>query len=72
MSVLVVVGTQWGDEGKGKLTDLIGQKVDWVVKFNGGNNAGHTIVTGDKKFALHLIPAGILSPTVHLTDFPVR
>lgn len=64
MSVLVVVGTQWGDEGKGKLTDLIGQKVDWVVKFNGGNNAGHTIVTGDKKFALHLIPAGILSPTV--------
>lgn len=64
MPGLIVVGAQWGDEGKGKVTDLIGQDVDWVVKFNGGNNAGHTIVVGDKKFALHLIPAGILSANV--------
>lgn len=62
MPALIVVGAQWGDEGKGKLTDLVGQSVDWVVKFNGGNNAGHTIVVGDQKFGLHLIPAGILSP----------
>lgn len=64
MPALIVVGAQWGDEGKGKVTDLVGQSVDWVVKFNGGNNAGHTIVVGDQKFGLHLIPAGILSPTV--------
>lgn len=64
MPGLIVVGAQWGDEGKGKVTDLIGQNVDWVVKFNGGNNAGHTIVVGQQKFALHLIPAGILSPNV--------
>lgn len=49
MPALIVVGAQWGDEGKGKVTDLVGQSVDWVVKFNGGNNAGHTIVVGDQK-----------------------
>lgn len=64
MPGLVVVGAQWGDEGKGKVTDLVGQDVDWVVKFNGGNNAGHTIVVDGQKFGLHLIPAGILSPKV--------
>ena len=48
MPALIVVGAQWGDEGKGKVTDLVGQSVDWVVKFNGGNNAGHTIVVGDQ------------------------
>lgn len=64
MPALVVVGTQWGDEGKGKVTDLIGQQMSWVVKFNGGNNAGHTIVVGDKKYGLHLIPAGILAPQI--------
>lgn len=64
MPALVVVGTQWGDEGKGKVTDLIGQQMSWVVKFNGGNNAGHTIVVGEQKYGLHLIPAGILAPQI--------
>lgn len=58
----VIVGAQWGDEGKGKATDLLGSRVDFVVKFNGGNNAGHTVVIGDQKFALHLLPSGILTP----------
>lgn len=61
MPALVVVGAQWGDEGKGKATDQLGADVDYVVKFNGGNNAGHTIVVNGEKFALHLIPAGALS-----------
>ncbi|MDF2561003.1 MAG: adenylosuccinate synthetase, partial [Microbacterium sp.] len=52
------------DEGKGKATDLLGERTDWVVKFNGGNNAGHTVVVGDEKYALHLLPSGILSPGV--------
>jgi adenylosuccinate synthase len=59
---IVLVGAQWGDEGKGKATDLLGSKVDYVVKFNGGNNAGHTVVIGDQKYALHLLPSGILTP----------
>jgi adenylosuccinate synthase len=54
-----------GDEGKGKATDLLGERTDWVVKFNGGNNAGHTVVIGDEKYALHLLPSGILSPGVN-------
>lgn len=58
----IIVGAQWGDEGKGKATDLLGSRVDYVVKFNGGNNAGHTVVIGDQKFALHLLPSGILTP----------
>lgn len=62
MSAIIVVGAQWGDEGKGKVTDLIGQDVDYVVKFNGGNNAGHTVVVDGKKYALHLLPAGIINP----------
>ena len=61
---VVVLGAQWGDEGKGKATDLLGDRVDYVVKFNGGNNAGHTVVIGDQKYALHLLPSGILSPGV--------
>ncbi|MBN9605682.1 MAG: adenylosuccinate synthase [Actinomycetales bacterium] len=64
MPGIVLIGAQWGDEGKGKATDLLGDRVDYVVKFNGGNNAGHTVVIGDKKFALHLLPSGILSPGV--------
>ncbi|MFT8636661.1 MAG: adenylosuccinate synthase [Pseudoclavibacter sp.] len=64
MPAAVLIGAQWGDEGKGKATDLLGSRVDYVVKFNGGNNAGHTVVVGDKKFALHLLPAGILTPGV--------
>ncbi|GAA5144844.1 adenylosuccinate synthase [Microbacterium pseudoresistens] len=64
MPGIVIVGVQWGDEGKGKATDLLGERTDWVVKFNGGNNAGHTVVIGDEKYALHLLPSGILSPGV--------
>ncbi|MCU1655690.1 MAG: adenylosuccinate synthase [Pseudonocardiales bacterium] len=62
MPAIVLVGAQWGDEGKGKATDLLGSRVDAVVKFNGGNNAGHTIVVGAEKYALHLLPSGILTP----------
>jgi adenylosuccinate synthase len=61
---LVLVGAQWGDEGKGKATDLLGGSVDYVVRYQGGNNAGHTVVIGDQKYALHLLPSGILSPNV--------
>ncbi len=64
MPGIVIVGAQWGDEGKGKATDVLGSRVDYVVKFNGGNNAGHTVVIGDQKFALHLLPSGILTPGV--------
>lgn len=64
MPAIVLIGAQWGDEGKGKATDLLGDRVDYVVKFNGGNNAGHTVVVGDQKYALHLLPSGILSPGV--------
>ena len=64
MPAIVLIGAQWGDEGKGKATDLLGSRVDYVVKFNGGNNAGHTVVIGDEKYALHLLPSGILSPGV--------
>ncbi len=60
MSVVVVVGSQWGDEGKGKITDILAEKMDFVVRYQGGNNAGHTVVVGDKTFKLHLIPSGIL------------
>lgn len=64
MPATVIVGAQWGDEGKGKATDLLGSHVDYVVKFNGGNNAGHTVVIKDQKYALHLLPSGILTPGV--------
>jgi adenylosuccinate synthase len=59
---LVLVGAQWGDEGKGKATDLLGGRVDYVVRYQGGNNAGHTVVIGDESYALHLIPSGVLRP----------
>jgi adenylosuccinate synthase len=62
MPAIVLVGAQWGDEGKGKATDLLGSRIDAVVKFNGGNNAGHTIVIDGEKYALHLLPSGILTP----------
>ncbi len=62
MPAVVIVGAQWGDEGKGKATDLLGSRVDYVVKFNGGNNAGHTVVIEGEKYALHLLPSGILTP----------
>ena len=62
MPALVLVGAQWGDEGKGKATDLLGGSVDYVVRYQGGNNAGHTVVIGDQSYALHLLPSGILTP----------
>ena len=64
MSGIVLIGAQWGDEGKGKATDLIGTKVDYVARFNGGNNAGHSVMVGDQMYALHLLPSGIISPNV--------
>jgi adenylosuccinate synthase len=63
MPAIVLLGAQWGDEGKGKATDAMGSRVDYVVKYNGGNNAGHTIVVDGEKYALHLLPAGILTPS---------
>src|SRR5258706_513365 len=62
MSTLVVVGVQWGDEGKGKIVHLLGKKADTVVRYQGGNNAGHTVIFDGKHFVLHLIPSGILEP----------
>ena len=67
MPAIAIIGAQWGDEGKGKATDLLGSRVDYVVKFNGGNNAGHTVVINTpegktEKYALHLLPSGILTP----------
>ena len=64
MPAVVVLGAQWGDEGKGKATDQLARNVDFAVKYNGGNNAGHTVVVNGEKFGLHLIPTGILSPRV--------
>ena len=61
MPAIVLIGAQWGDEGKGKATDLLGNQVDYVVRYQGGNNAGHTVVIGNQKFALHLLPSGVLS-----------
>src|ERR1700751_4448581 len=62
MPGVVVVGAQWGDEGKGKVTDLLAERADAIVRFQGGNNAGHTIVRGGQTWKLHLIPSGILHP----------
>ena len=64
MPAIVLVGAQWGDEGKGKATDLLGDRVDYVVRYQGGNNAGHTVVIGEDTYALHLLPSGVLSPAV--------
>ena len=60
MSTHVVVGLQWGDEGKGKITDVLAEKADYVVRYQGGNNAGHTVYVGEDKFVLHLLPSGVL------------
>jgi adenylosuccinate synthase len=62
MPAIVVLGAQWGDEGKGKATDLLGSSIDYCVRTSGGNNAGHTIVVGGEKFATHLLPSGVLTP----------
>jgi len=62
MSGVIVVGAQWGDEGKGKLVDVFASHADMVVRFQGGANAGHTLVVNGQKTVLHLIPSGILHP----------
>jgi adenylosuccinate synthase len=62
MAILVVVGTQWGDEGKGKVVHLLSEKADYIIRYQGGNNAGHTVVFSGQEFILHLVPAGILEP----------
>ena len=62
MPSTVLVGAQWGDEGKGKIIDVLTEKVDWVVRYQGGNNAGHTVEIGNQRFVLHLVPSGILHP----------
>lgn len=62
MPSIIVMGTQWGDEGKGKATDQLGDRVDYVVRYSGGNNAGHTLVVGGEKYAMHLLPSGVLNP----------
>lgn len=64
MSTLVIVGAQWGDEAKGKLVDVLGSQADMVVRYSGGNNAGHTVIIGEREFKFHLLPAGILHPNV--------
>src|SRR4029453_5600061 len=62
MPAIVVMGAQWGDEGKGKATDQLGDRVDYCVRYSGGNNAGHTVVVNGERSALHLLPSGILNP----------
>src|SRR6202000_425849 len=64
MPAIVLIGAQWGDEGKGKATDLLGDRVQYVVRYQGGNNAGHTVVIGEESYALHMLPSGVLSPDV--------
>jgi adenylosuccinate synthase len=59
---LVVVGAQWGDEGKGKLVDVLAESADWVVRYQGGANAGHTVQIGDDSTVLHQVPSGIMHP----------
>src|SRR6195256_6226775 len=64
MSNIIVLGAQWGDEGKGKVVDLLAERFDIVARYQGGHNAGHTVFIGEKKFVLKLIPSGILRPGV--------
>lgn len=64
MPGIIVMGAQWGDEGKGKATDQLGDRVDYCVRYSGGNNAGHTVVVNGEKYALHLLPSGVLNPGV--------
>jgi adenylosuccinate synthase len=66
MPATIIIGTQWGDEGKGKITDILAEKSDYIVRFQGGNNAGHTIVVAGEKFAFHLLPSGILRKGKHV------
>ena len=66
MACLIIVGTQWGDEGKGKVVDLLSERADAVVRYQGGNNAGHTVMFGNKIFILHMVPSGILRQTTSI------
>lgn len=66
MATAMVIGAQWGDEGKGKIVDYLAAKADVVVRSQGGNNAGHTVVTGGKAYPLRLMPSGIMYPGYHL------
>jgi len=66
MPATVILGAQWGDEGKGKLVDRLAEEATWVVRFQGGNNAGHTVVLGDRVLKFHLLPSGITRPECHL------
>ena len=61
MPAYIVMGAQWGDEGKGKIVDVLAEKMDFVVRFQGGANAGHTVIHGDTKYVTHLIPSGVIS-----------
>ena len=65
-NIILILGAQWGDEGKGKITDFFSAKSDYVVRFQGGNNAGHTIILDEKVLKLHLIPSGVLHAKCHL------
>ena len=62
-TITVIVGAQWGDEGKGKITDFFSGDSDYVVRYHGGNNAGHTVIVNGDTYKLHLIPSGVLYPT---------
>ncbi len=62
MSLDIIVGTQWGDEGKGRVVDLLAAQANYVARFNGGDNAGHTVTVGEETFKLHLIPSGVIQP----------
>ena len=66
MANIVIVGTQWGDEGKGKIVDMLAEYADYVIRFQGGNNAGHTMVVNGEQFISHLVPSGILQGKVCL------
>ena len=68
MPVTAIVGAQWGDEGKGKITDLLAQEADLVIRYQGGNNAGHTVVNDRGTFKLHLVPSGIFNPSQPATS----
>ena len=72
MPATVIVGLQWGDEGKGKAVDLLSASVDLVVRYQGGDNAGHTVVIGDEVFKLHLVPSGVLHAAHHAGHRPRR
>jgi len=72
MATTVLVGAQWGDEGKGKIIDVLTEQADVVVRYQGGNNAGHTVEVGEHKYVLHLVPSGILHPGKVTASWSIR